>query len=55
LYHALLGELYTGVDNTKAISHLQKALALSKSTTDKTLISRKIAESRQEVKLPAGH
>jgi RNA polymerase sigma-70 factor (ECF subfamily) len=44
LYHALLGELYTGVDNTKAISHFQNALTLAKSTADKTLISNKILE-----------
>jgi predicted RNA polymerase sigma factor len=49
LYHSLLGELYTDVDNTKAISHLQHALALAKSAADKTLISKKILEcSRQE-------
>ncbi len=44
LYHSLLGELYTGIDNAKAISHLQTALALAKSTADKTLISNKILE-----------
>jgi RNA polymerase sigma-70 factor (ECF subfamily) len=48
LYHSLLGELYTGFDNTKAISHLQNALTLAKSTADKTLISRKILECRQK-------
>jgi RNA polymerase sigma factor (sigma-70 family) len=42
LYHSLLGELYTGVDNTKAISHLENALALARSTADKMLISNKI-------------
>jgi RNA polymerase sigma-70 factor (ECF subfamily) len=42
LYHALLGELYTDMDNSKAISHLQKAFKLAKSTADKTLISDKI-------------
>jgi len=46
LYHSLLGELYTDLDNTKAISHLQNALKLVKSTTDKTLISNKILELR---------
>jgi RNA polymerase sigma factor (sigma-70 family) len=47
LYHSLLGELYTGVDNMKAISHLQDALTLAKSTADKTLISNKIKECSQ--------
>jgi len=47
LYHSLLGELYTDIDNTKAISHFQNALTLAKSTTDKMLISNKILECRQ--------
>jgi RNA polymerase sigma factor (sigma-70 family) len=42
LYHSLLGELYTDIDNGKAISHFQKAWALAKSTADKMLISNKI-------------
>ena len=42
LYHSLLGELYTGLDDTKAISHFQNALTLAKSSTDKMLISNKI-------------
>ena len=42
LYHSLLGELYTDVDNGKAISHFQRARALAKSSTDKALISNKI-------------
>jgi RNA polymerase sigma factor (sigma-70 family) len=47
LYHSLLGELYTGIDQTQAISHLQDALTLAKSTADKKSISNKIAECRQ--------
>jgi RNA polymerase sigma-70 factor (ECF subfamily) len=42
LYHSLLGELYTGLDNTKAISHFQHALTLAKSSADKVIISNKI-------------
>ena len=42
LYHSLLGELYTDIDNSKAISHFQRARALAKSSTDKALISNKI-------------
>jgi predicted RNA polymerase sigma factor len=52
LYHSLLGELYTDVDNTKAISHFQNALALTKSTADKTLISNRIIECRQKNQAP---
>ena len=48
LYHSLLGELYSGVDNVKAIAHLEDALELAKSTADKTLISVKILECRQK-------
>lgn len=44
LYHSLLGELYSGIDNTKAIAHLQNALKLAKSRADKTLIANKILE-----------
>ena len=42
LYHSLLGELYRYIDNHKAILHLQKALALAKSTADKNIIADKI-------------
>ena len=48
LYHSLLGELYTDFDNTKAISHLQNALTLAKSTADKMHISNKILECKQK-------
>ena len=49
LYHSLLGELYTDIDNSKAILHLQKAWALAKSMADKMLISNKILECRQKL------
>lgn len=42
LFHSLLGELYTGIDNSKAIAHFQNALSLARSTTDQTLIAKKI-------------
>jgi RNA polymerase sigma-70 factor (ECF subfamily) len=41
-YHTLLGELYTDLDNQKAMDHLQKALFLAKTTTDKKLIQNRI-------------
>ena len=47
LYHSLLGELYTDIDNSKAISHFQRARALAKSSTDKALISNKILSFRR--------
>jgi RNA polymerase sigma-70 factor (ECF subfamily) len=43
LYHSLLGELYSDVDNEKALVHLEKALGLAKSAGDKNIISGKIA------------
>ncbi|HMI03672.1 MAG TPA: sigma-70 family RNA polymerase sigma factor [Pedobacter sp.] len=42
LYHSLLAELYTGIDDSKAISHLQMALDLATSKADKTLITNKL-------------
>jgi len=49
LYHSLLGELYAGIDNTKAISHLHNALTLAKSTTDQLFISNKILECEKAI------
>jgi RNA polymerase sigma factor (sigma-70 family) len=43
LYHALLGHLYTGVDNEKASAYLQNALALAKSDADKRRIKKDLA------------
>lgn len=48
LYHSLLGDLYTTIDNKKALLHLQNALKLAKSATDKTLISNKIVELKKK-------
>jgi RNA polymerase sigma-70 factor (ECF subfamily) len=42
LYQALLGELYSGVDNAKAVRHFKKALRLNKSVSDSVLLVRKI-------------
>ena len=41
-YFALLGELYTGIDNRKAQEHFQKAISLAKTHTEKQTIQRKI-------------
>jgi predicted RNA polymerase sigma factor len=46
LYHSLLGELYTDIDNLKAIAHFQIALTLTKSTAEKLVISNKILECK---------
>lgn len=39
LYHSLLGYLYTGIDDTKALQHFASALQLAKTETDKNIIS----------------
>jgi len=41
-YFALLGELYTGIDNRKAKLAFQQALSLAKTQTDKNTIQKKI-------------
>lgn len=43
LYHSLLGELYTEINDEKALQHLHKSLSLSKSHADKILIEKKIS------------
>jgi RNA polymerase sigma factor (sigma-70 family) len=44
LYDSLLGDLYTSIDDAKAILHFQAALTLAKSATDKKIIIGKILE-----------
>jgi len=41
-YFTLLGELYTGIDNTKAKENFKKAFELSKTQTDQQTIRKKI-------------
>jgi len=41
-YHLLLGELYKGIDNNKALINLQKAYALAKTQPEKQGIQQKI-------------
>jgi RNA polymerase sigma factor (sigma-70 family) len=41
LYHSLLGELYTDIDNVKAESHFRTSLSLAKSKADQQIISKK--------------
>ncbi|MEO5996111.1 MAG: DUF6596 domain-containing protein [Chitinophagaceae bacterium] len=42
LYHSLLGNLYSDVNNTKALQHFQISLSLAKSSTDKVAIGKNI-------------
>lgn len=46
-YFVLLGELYTGSDNKKAIEQFKQALSLAKTQTDKQSISKKISALEQ--------
>jgi len=41
-YFALLGELYSGIDNSKAKEHFLKAYSLAKTENDKKMIQKKI-------------
>ena len=41
-YFALLGELYTGIDNAKAKQHFEKAMVLAKTQADKQSIQKKL-------------
>jgi len=41
-YFTLLGELYTGINNDKAKKHLETALSLAKTQSDKNTIQKKI-------------
>jgi predicted RNA polymerase sigma factor len=42
LYHVLLGELYTGIDNAKALSCFETALGMTQSPADKKIIMQKM-------------
>jgi RNA polymerase sigma-70 factor (ECF subfamily) len=46
-YYSLLGELYTGIDSLKAISHFQTAMDLAKSPAEKNILGNKISLLQQ--------
>jgi RNA polymerase sigma-70 factor (ECF subfamily) len=48
LYYTLLGNLYTDVDNAKALEHYQKALSLTNSNSDKVTIERNVQKLKVE-------
>jgi RNA polymerase sigma factor (sigma-70 family) len=47
-YFTLLGELYNGIDNKKAIQHFRQALSLARTQSDKQTIQRKIDGLKDE-------
>jgi len=46
-YHSLLGELYLGVDEGKAVGHFEQALELASTEAERAVISRKIGSCRR--------
>jgi RNA polymerase sigma-70 factor (ECF subfamily) len=46
-YFALLGELYSGLDNQQALKYFQDALALAKTDSDKNTIRKKIGKLKK--------
>jgi RNA polymerase sigma factor (sigma-70 family) len=43
-YHALLGELYTGMDNAMARDHFRNAVSRAKTSADKQILQKKIGK-----------
>jgi predicted RNA polymerase sigma factor len=43
-YFTLLGELYTGIDDQRAVRHFEKAAALAKTQGEKQLLEKKICK-----------
>lgn len=43
-YFALLGELYSGIDDAKAIAHFQQAIELAKTKTEKEMIRKRVGK-----------
>ena len=50
LYHSLLGNLYTEIDNVKALEHYETALKLAKSNSDRKTISKNITKLTEKNK-----
>ncbi|MES1222842.1 MAG: sigma-70 family RNA polymerase sigma factor [Bacteroidota bacterium] len=48
-YYTLLGELYTDIDNAKAIEHLKMAMSLARSAAEKKIIENKILLCEQKI------
>jgi predicted RNA polymerase sigma factor len=47
-YHSLLGELYRGLDDARALSHLRTALKIAKSGADKMILQKRIQQLAPE-------
>jgi len=47
-YHSLLGELYMGVNDTRAVSHFERALELSTTDAERAVLMEKIGKCRRD-------
>ncbi|ACT96550.1 RNA polymerase sigma factor [Dyadobacter fermentans] len=47
LYHSLLGELYSGINDAQALDHFKTSLSLAKSRADRQLLTEKIRKLRE--------
>ncbi|MEO7309601.1 MAG: sigma-70 family RNA polymerase sigma factor [Chitinophagaceae bacterium] len=50
LYYSLLGHLYTGLDNARALDHLQKSLALARTMADRKMMRERIEKLHHEIR-----
>jgi len=48
-YHSLLGELYSGVDDQRAVEHFERALGLAGSEAEKAVIAGKMGDCRGRI------
>ncbi|MBO9611758.1 MAG: sigma-70 family RNA polymerase sigma factor [Dyadobacter sp.] len=48
-YYSLLGNLYTGIDNARAVAHYETAIKLAHSESDKAILFRNIARLQDNV------
>ena len=49
-YYSLLGNLYSGYDNQKALQHFQTAFDLAKTNSDKNIINKNMLELSKKIK-----
>lgn len=49
-YYSLLGNLYSGYDNQKALQHFQTAFGLAKTNSDKNIINKNMLELSKKIK-----
>ncbi len=50
LFHSLLAELYSDINNEKSLMHLQTALSLAKTLSDKSIITKRMQTLNQKIR-----